>query len=475
MIAIVMVAAVSIPRIAPDHIGDRGIFVSVAERLLAGDKLYSGVWDNKDPLFYYLVAAQRTLGWYAEIAAEALLILIAIAAVYFIALKLTPRWTAAAISAVGAPITLMGTSYYPGLTELPGITLVFVVLAAAAYRWTFAAGVCLALLGFSKLIFAPVAAAGLAGILIAAEDRSAFIRQIAAGAVISVAAIVAVLIIRGELLPFVETIKLNIAYSQGDLIGGNKGIGSIFRHLQLAGGRGTYDKLLALALMNVLVALSLLQEDSDRDRRAISIAAFFTSVVALVVLSMTGVQFHHAQILCIPTIIALLGLSSLLDRAAQRSGVLALATIILTGLLMGGHPLFPPQYAAYTKSRLLESFTIHERVSPETKSIGSLATPGAYARIGQNDDEGHAIGLRDWKLACPRFHQYPFLPEAILNVVLDCASRSPTLLVSASFKAEPGASPQWLNFVAKGEELISRHYSCRSALSDIRVCVRRPG
>ena len=60
------------PRLIPSMSSDRGIFVSVAERLLAGDRLYAQVFDNKEPLFYYLVAAQRALGPVGEGLAEAL-------------------------------------------------------------------------------------------------------------------------------------------------------------------------------------------------------------------------------------------------------------------------------------------------------------------------------------------------------------------------------------------------------------------
>src|ERR1700677_4353713 len=54
-----------VPRLVPGRTSDRGIFVSVAERLLAGDTLYSGVYDNKEPLFYYFIAGQLTLGRWA--------------------------------------------------------------------------------------------------------------------------------------------------------------------------------------------------------------------------------------------------------------------------------------------------------------------------------------------------------------------------------------------------------------------------
>ena len=55
--SLVLLTWVSIvPRLVPDRSLDRGIFVSVAERLIAGDALYTGVLDNNDPLFYYFVA-----------------------------------------------------------------------------------------------------------------------------------------------------------------------------------------------------------------------------------------------------------------------------------------------------------------------------------------------------------------------------------------------------------------------------------
>lgn len=41
---------------------DAGVFLSVAGRLLHGDHLYSQVWDNKDPLFFYTDAAALWAG-----------------------------------------------------------------------------------------------------------------------------------------------------------------------------------------------------------------------------------------------------------------------------------------------------------------------------------------------------------------------------------------------------------------------------
>ena len=226
-----------IPRLVPGRLSDRGIFVSVAERLLAGDTLYSGVYDNKEPLFYYFIAGQLALGRCAEIAAEALLIAIAAAAAYFMAVKLSgSRWTAVAISFIGVPITLTGVFYDPGYAELPGIALVLASIAASACGRPVLAGSCMGLLVFTKLIFMPVALVGV-GCFLLAHRRFCEVRAMALGASITAVLVVGVLAVRGELLPFVETIRMNIAYSQdGNLIGQKKGLASLAEHIRRTGG-----------------------------------------------------------------------------------------------------------------------------------------------------------------------------------------------------------------------------------------------
>jgi hypothetical protein len=125
------------------EVSDRGVYVSVAERLLAGDTLYSGVYDNKEPLFYYFVAAQRALGSWADPAAEVMLIAIAVSATYHMALKVCSQWTETAISCIAIPIILTGTSYLPGYSELPGIAIVLTAITALAYGRPVLAGSCL--------------------------------------------------------------------------------------------------------------------------------------------------------------------------------------------------------------------------------------------------------------------------------------------------------------------------------------------
>src|SRR5271163_4311496 len=54
------------PKIVPYRGSDRGIFVSVAERLLAGDILNKDVLDNKDPYFITLSLSSEFAGCGAQ-------------------------------------------------------------------------------------------------------------------------------------------------------------------------------------------------------------------------------------------------------------------------------------------------------------------------------------------------------------------------------------------------------------------------
>jgi hypothetical protein len=455
-----------VPRLVPSRLSDRGIFVSVGARLLAGDRLYSGVYDNKEPLFYYFVAGQLELGRWSEVAAEVLLIAIAAFAAYFMAVKLASQWTAVATSFIAVPIILTGEFYWPGYTELPGIALVLTAMAASAYQRPALAGLCIGLLVFTKLVF----------VAIALFAVSCFCRKlfdfvsVALGASISAALILTVLFARGELSPFVQTIKLNIAYSEGGMIGSTNGLDSLATHLKLTGGWSLLAETLPI-LLTILLGLIALALKSGRNNchLAIVAAGVLSFVGSLIVLSITGLWEQHRHILYIPAIVALLGVTSLLDVSAKIARLRTLALVFLIGYLMAGTLALKD----YIKSILTfrESYAALNELSPEARGLLAIASSGTYARFGRNDDLGHAVGLGNWKLACPRFHQYTFEPTALLDDVFKCASASPTLIIAASMSPKPDW-PSWNEFVVRVDRL-TEGYSC-DASSGLRICTRVP-
>jgi hypothetical protein len=455
------------PRIVPIRSYDRGAFVTVAARLLAGDTLYSGVYDNKDPLFYYFLAGQVSLGPWAEVVAEALLIAIAVAAAYFMAVKLASRWTAVSISFIAIPILLTGGFYYPGFSELPGIALVLVSISASAWGRPVLAGLSIGLLLFLKLIFVPIALVG-AGCFLLAHRRFSDIATIALGASISAGVVAGVLVVRGELLPFIDNIRLNVAYSQGSLIGSKEGLAALVEHIRRVEASRVFREVVPiLVAMFLVVVATLRKHDRSRTELAIAWACVLTFFSSLAALSITGLWDQHGQILYIPATIILLALAPLLDSAAKiPRPMLMLGLVILMGALMAG-PFAWRDYEAAIESFPMSYIALSEP-SPETLRLLKIGRSGTYARFGQNDDQAHAIGLRDWKLACPRFHQFPFYADALLDKAFECGSAAQTLVVAASLKPDP-RWPLWNKFVARVEHLIERFYSC-DADSGLRVC-----
>src|SRR5262245_36580876 len=55
IVFILLTWAFVLPLAVPSHVSDRSIYAFVGDRLLAGDRLYFDVYDNKDPLFYYII------------------------------------------------------------------------------------------------------------------------------------------------------------------------------------------------------------------------------------------------------------------------------------------------------------------------------------------------------------------------------------------------------------------------------------
>jgi hypothetical protein len=120
--------------------------------------------------------------------------------------------------------------------------------------------------------------------------------------------------------------------------------------------------------------------------------------------------------------------------------------------------------------RLGDHWAALNAVPRDTMVMLQGSRPSTYARLGKNDDGGHAIGLAGWTLGCARFHQYPFDTNENLKTVLSCAARMETILVTPSFAPEQG-QPDWNRFVAEGEKLLSSGFHCE--YRDIfRVCRR---
>lgn len=468
--SVVVVWLALLPTFIPHLRFDRGIFVSVAERILAGDVLYRDVWDNKDPLFYFSIALGRLISPYADVLLEVAWIACAATAVHILARRRGCNSRSALfIACAMTPLILTGSLYVPGFTHLPGTALTLLIMASAVSGRYAASGALLAILTFLKIVMMPIAFLLLFTIIAIRRKWFGVLRSGAAFALFT-SAILSVLHARGELIPYVESLVRNVTYSQGSVIEGQGN--PIIEHLLRSQSVGSGTVLATILLASVwMFAVSWRKSGSaGLDQRSmIHWACTGASLLAaLAVLGLTGLWTHHAQVLYVPAILVATEVVRRLETVFNVQAVLPVVAFVCLAILLSG-PVLPLQYVNSVLSAPQALRDLRE-VPPETQAILSVGQHGTYARVGQNDDRGHAYGLGNWKLACPRFHQYPFDPAQALEDVAGCLPKASVVVVSPSAVPVVG-NTVWNAYLERVETLLRTNYSC-TEWSGERICKR---
>lgn len=456
-------AGLAVVRSVPDQTVDAGVFASVAERLIAGDTLYSEVWDNKDPFFYYLWMISRLASPLGPVFVE--LIWLAIVAVAVASLARGFGVARASIPfLVGAALVITtGSSYVAGLTHLPGTALCLVALAVAHRQRPIAAGVVLGLLTGIKLIMAPIGVLLVALILF--KGPHAAIRRVVAAWLGTGLALVVAVAVRGELGPYVASLMANVGYSQGTLVSSGTLPGAL-QHLRLVFDTGAALAAPAMALTALAFLASAPLTPTSR-RLWWAASASFGSGFA--VIALTGMRDHHAQVL-VPAylLVLLVGVAQWASPHPRPGNAVA---ILGAAFLLAGS-VYPGTYV--TELRAMPArLAAFRAVSPQAADLARLTTtPGSYARLGQSDLKGHAAGLAAWRLACPRFHQYPFDAAADLERVLSCAQGVDVIIVESNIEPSPGSPSAWAPFSVGAQAMLEKGFDCRTMSSGV-VCLAR--
>ena len=215
------VLAMTTPRATSGAVADYGFFTAIAERLRAGETLYVDVWDNKDPFVFFFLAVARTIGpngfigaWLLEIS----WVVVASVAVYFLARSVDVLPTLSALVAfVLSPFVLLGMAYFMGSTHLPAVALLLAAISLIYRDHPLAAGITVGVLLFFKLVMVPMAVVVVVVAFLALRRRPALIPAVG-GFVGTLATVGALLAVRGELVPFIDTQLHNVLYSQSPIV-----------------------------------------------------------------------------------------------------------------------------------------------------------------------------------------------------------------------------------------------------------------
>ena len=107
---------------------DGGIFLSTSAGLRHGISLYSGVWDNKDPLFFVVMSGAGAIHPVLAFVLDWFWLAVASFGAYLIANRVTSSSIAIFIGVVVTPFLLIGPAYVPGITSLPGSAALLLAL-----------------------------------------------------------------------------------------------------------------------------------------------------------------------------------------------------------------------------------------------------------------------------------------------------------------------------------------------------------
>jgi hypothetical protein len=475
-------------RLIPSPTSDRAIFVSVAEYLNKGSRLYVDVYDNKDPLFYYAVSSQRLFGATGEYVFELSIAFIAALSAYDIARNLGSigNWQQKALL-VAVPLLVTGAFWVPGDTHLPATALGLLCCSNYFRKRFLLSGLLLAILFFTKLIMFPLPVVFcLASELSSSRERRLRIAAKHLGLIIvafilSAVSILAMLAIRGELFGYLQAQQNNILYANSVLIDSHGFAGSLGSHLRTVfTDQTSVVSVVVVPFAGLILAICVAMGRGEPQARSFAVATLATSLFSLLILAMTGLWRHHLQIMYFGQTLTLIALAAMLSSQLKRSMPIAMIAVISLAVLLGGMPSF--RHYLDSPAAVVKKLASASQESAESQSFKVASTNGeAFARLGQNSNVIPHGAAMD-KLVCPDFHQYLFYSSKRLQTILDCVRTAPTLVIDPSFRRYE-QPPHWLpiesdkqriidtwnHFVSAGETMVRTRFSCKR-FDQIRIC-----
>jgi hypothetical protein len=443
----------------------------VLERLLAGDRLYVDVHDNKDPLFYWLQLIPHSISPLLDVTLEVGYVLVCSFAVRGILRRLRIDSLVATIAAFAlVPGILTGLCYIAGMTHLPGIAFLLVSVWAFVAKRPVLSGVFAGLLFFTKIVLFPFAPLVW---LLAISNRRWMLPRYTLGLSSGGLVVALTLLVRGELGGYLRMLRFNFIYSQGSFL--PKGMPSFLGHFVFLAKLPAFVPMLCVT---ALLALAIgwlwfrARKSASSEFKGWALLTVASTIGAILVLGFMGFWLHHLQVFYIPMVF---GLISLLifgrDTLGNQRRDARWVAAILVVLSLSVSTINIDRLGGFDQSKAVAGYYLQRSTvaNNEAKALLSVGASGSYARLGDNSSPAASIGVRSWRLACPTFQQYEFDTAATLNGALKCIKAKKPVLLLAAFEDSPGRKPMH-NFYVAVQRLIMSHYTCQRSLG-LAVCV----
>lgn len=463
---------------------DYAAFLLVGSRLAQGDKLYIDVWDNKDPLTYWIAALSSQnppvtshiveIAWFATISI----------ATYYIARAFgLPLLVAALAGGTLGPLAVLNLDYFPGVTELQGVALLMVVIAFSLRNQFLLSGLTLGILIFAKLIFFPVGILAALYCILRGGSHSR-LKPFFVGLAVAAFSLGALLFFRGELFGYFETLKMNIFHSNARISDSTQLpiIDSIVNRLNLIVGNQLAGTLLIALLLLVFSYFAIFNEfvrnnAALRNAWWLSVNIFAISFVVI----MGAAKFpHHLLLLTVPVILAsLLTISvvwniQLANRNISdiwRKPLTLLTTLVLALIATGVVSPLDHKFLAESGLNRINA------ESPESTVVSWLKENRQFENIpiaflGRGSSVPITKPDLRWNLGCRFMSQGgQFSTKSNLDESLRCLTESEIVIVGPDATPDPVESA-YNEFLLEARTTIALGFEC-SKYRDVDICFNR--
>jgi hypothetical protein len=452
----------------PSVASDQGVFISVAARLLDGDRLYSQVVDNKDPLFFYTYAAALWIGgWRGPFLLDGIWLGLAALAVALLARELRAPRSVVVASFLVYPLALTSGWYLVGMSMLAALA----IAPLAPWLWlrgNFAwSGAAVATAMLFKLNLAPVVAGPLLAFVVLgapSSERSKSLVRAAAGLGSVFGAVGVILALRGELSSYLQTINYNFHYSNARYPHAGA-LEQLRRHLAVPFDYFHYAGRWQLPLTTlILVAFAAAFVVAWRARRShavlLAAAAGATLVLTLGVLAITAYWREHLQMLAYPaTLIGAAILAVLSTTRWSKLGAIGACAFVAFALWSslknpGGLEISTAWRTKPISAGAIALERARKRFDPQAQRV-------PYMVFGSNSENGHAAFIgHQFDLVCRWFQLYPFSSPDQFDETSRCARRQRPefVLVTLGYFDTPDDGSAWAEFVANTRTFLDDGY-----------------
>lgn len=468
----ILVIGYTLSRIQLSQAEDMGIFLSVAGFLASGASLYSGVFEIKDPLFLYSgFAALEIFGRKGPYLIDVLFILGATYCAFKISMgymnSVVWRYFITAIFL----LAITGAYYQSYRSGLAAIFFYMVCWLSFSRKLNVVAGIFSALVLFSKMPYI-IFVAPFALCCIKSSEWRRLISCILGWALGS-SAILIVLYLRGEIVPYFNMVVENFRYR--DIYAELSGMrGGVMGHVDAVNRSGSSVFLLVATVVLLMCGMS------PRDKKKDYMLPILIAASVIVFLVFSAMWPHHLHVLVIylfATSIVIAGYASSdskPERKDRLKKMIAVLSIIYVGTICGVSINIDTHFPVFKS----ENYSLKKPIEVSyLESISSQkSVDRSIARLGANDDSGFGAFLtKDWKLVCPRFWQAGQESEETANETLSCLSSKPNyVLVSRSFFDLNRPFGSYGKFKERSLELLDNKFECHYVNNDehVRICVR---